>query len=348
MKKRTALRLGAVIIAVAAGAFALTGSAGAKFSPVDDQFISPVADQIAYMSTLDGEADIYTMAPTGMLNFNLTHDKTIGLRADVEPAWSPDGQYVAFQRNFAKTGVQSSEIFVVAADGTKLGPLMPPTKGVIDMHPTWSPDGQSIVFASDRDGNFELYMYSISSGDNVIQLTDTKPGVQNVEPTWSPNGEWIAFTRQGAAATVTPSSLYLLMVEKGAIYKLTPPAFMGRGDHDAAWSPDSTRIAFTSDRLGSSVISSNDLFVVNVDGSGLTRVTTLTGNEVHPTFSPYGDQLAFVGDQTGATELYSFVLPAPTSAVPPPVSKIQQLTFDGAYKSNPTWHGPGIGMPPTN
>lgn len=348
MKKRTAIRFGAVIIAVAAAAFALTGSAGAKFADTDYAGGTiPVADQIAYMSTLDGEADIYTITPTGFLNFNLTHDKTLGLRTDVEPAWSPDGQFVAFQRDFVKTDVRSSQIFLVAADGTKLGPLMPPTEGVVDRHPTWSPDGQSIVFASNRGGNFELYLYTINS-DQVIQLTYTKLGVDNLEPTWSPDGKWIAFTRQGAAATVTPSSLYILMVEKGIIYKLTPPTLMGRGDHDAAWAPDSTRIAFTSDRLGSSVIRSDDLFVVNVDGSGLTRLTTNAGNEYHPTFSPYGDELAFIGDLTGATEVYSFTLPAPTTAIPPPPSKIHQITFDGAYKSNPTWHGPGIGLPPTN
>jgi TolB protein len=334
MKKRTTVRLGVVIIAVVAAAFALTGSAGGN--------MSPVADRIAYMSTLDGEADIYTMTPTGLLNFNLTHDKTMGLRADVEPAWSPDGQFVAFQRNFLKTDVASSQIFLVAADGTKLGPLMPPMKGVVDMHPNWSPDGQSIVFASDRDGNFELYLFTLNSGQ-VIQLTDTKTGVENLEPQWSPNSEMIVFTRQRATVTVSPASLYILMVEKGTVYPLTKPVLMGRGDHDAAWSPDSTRVAFTSDRLGSSTIRSNDLYVVNVNGTGLTRVTTLARNEYHPAFSPYGDQLAFIGDQTGATEVYSFVLPVPNTAVPPPPGKFHQITFDGAYKSNPTWQG-HIGM----
>lgn len=335
MKKRTAIRLGAVIIAVVAAAFALTGSAGGK--------MSPVADQIAYMSTLDGEADIYTITPTGLVNFNLTHDKTLGLRADVEPAWSPDGQFVAFQRDFLKVDTPSSQIFLVASDGTKLDSLMPPMEGVVDMHPSWSPDGQSIVFASDRDGNFELFLYTINS-DQVIQLTETVEGVENLEPAWSPNGEMIVFTRQSEAATVSPSALYILVVEKGAAYRLTPPIVMGRGDRDATWSPDSKRIAFTSDRLGSSVIPSNDLFVVNVDGSDLTRVTKLVGNEYHPTFSPYGDQLAFIGDQTGATEVYSFTLPLPTMGVPPPPpDEIHQITFDGAYKSNPTWQG-RIGM----
>ena len=103
-----------MIIAVVAGAFALTGSAGSN--------ISPVADQIAYMSMLDGEADIYTMAPTGLLNFNLTHDKTTGMRADVEPAWSPDGQHRRIPAEFPEGDSWGSQLYLVATDGTKLGP----------------------------------------------------------------------------------------------------------------------------------------------------------------------------------------------------------------------------------
>ena len=86
---------------------------------------------------------------------------------------------------------------------------------------------------------------------------------------------------------------------------------------------------------------------MNVDGSGLTRVTTLASNESHPTFSPYGDQLAFISDQTGATEIYSFGCPCRTALSRRRSEKIHQLTFDGAYKSNPTWHGRiGMGLAP--
>jgi hypothetical protein len=83
MRTRTTLRLGAVIIAVAAGVFALTGSAGGSIAPI------PISDSIAFMSTVDGEADIYTMNPVSLAHDNLTHDDTVGLRADMEPAWSP-------------------------------------------------------------------------------------------------------------------------------------------------------------------------------------------------------------------------------------------------------------------
>jgi Tol biopolymer transport system component len=332
MRARTTLRSGVAIIAAAAAAFALTGSAGGS--------ISPRADRIAYMSTLDGEADIYSISPTGLASFNMTHDDTIGVREDIEPAWSPGGDVVAFQRDVFQKGIAvGSQLVLVNADGTKLGPLTPLMKGVVDSHPTWSPAGDSIVFSSDRDGNFDLYMTN-PAGFGLIQLTNSKLGSENLEPAWSPNGKWIVFTRQQATATPSPSSLMLLNVKKGTIYKLTPRVMMGLGDRDAVWSPDSKRIAFTSDRSGPSLARSTDLFIVNSDGSGLTRVTSLPSNEYHPTFSPYGDQLAFISDRKGVTEIYSIQLSVPNQDTT--TEKIQQITFDGAYKSNPTWHGFGL------
>jgi TolB protein len=332
MSTKTTLRIGAVIIAVAAGAFALTASAGGS--------ISPRADRIAFMSTFDGEADIYSISPTGLASFNITHGDTIGVREDIEPAWSPGGDIVAFQRDVFQKGIPvGSQLVLVNADGTKLGPLTPLMKGVVDSHPTWSPTGDAIVFSSDRDGNFDLYMTK-STGFGLIQLTNSKLGTENLEPAWSSNGKWIVFTRQQVTATPSPSSLMLLNVQKGTIYKLTARATIGRGDRGAAWSPDSKRIAFASDRFGPSVARSTDLCVINVNGSGLTRVTSLPSNEYHPTFSPYGDQLAFIGDRKGVTEIYSLRLPVPNQDAT--TERIQQITFDGAYKSNPTWHGFGL------
>jgi Tol biopolymer transport system component len=333
MKTRNTLRIGAVIIAVAAGAFALTASAGGS--------ISPKADQIAFMSTIDGEADIYSMTLTGLMNTNLTHDETIGMRTDVEPTWSPNGEYVAFQRNFIKAEMFGAQLYRVATNGKELGPITPALKGVVDTHPSWSPDGNSIVFSSDRDGNFELYLVR-ASGFGLTQLTHTKLGIENLEPAWSPNGEMIVFTQQKATLTPSPSTLVILSLKTGRLYKLTPPAMMGLGDHDAAWSPDSKRIAFSSDRMTSSVMRSRDLYIINVNGAGMTRVTTVASNEYHPTWSPYGNQLAFISDRTKQTEIYTLQLPA-TNTDYLTSTKWDQLTYDGAYKSNPTWHG-SIGM----
>jgi TolB protein len=57
----------------------------------------PVTGKIVYTSLKDGQADIYSMNANGKNVVNLTHDKTIGVRADVQPVWAPGGDFVAFE-----------------------------------------------------------------------------------------------------------------------------------------------------------------------------------------------------------------------------------------------------------
>ena len=60
---------------------------------------------------------------------------------------------------------------------------------------------------------------------------------------------------------------------------------------DPAWSPDATRIAFTSGRTGSS-----DVFVMNADGTDSKRLTSTKQNDTHPTWSEDGESIAFARD----------------------------------------------------
>lgn len=57
---------------------------------------------------------------------------------------------------------------------------------------------------------------------------------------------------------------------------------------DPAWSPDGTRIAFSSRRSGS-----NDLYVMNADGTGTRQLTSTKADDLHPTWSPDGKRIAF-------------------------------------------------------
>jgi TolB protein len=336
MSLKHSLRLGVVVIAGAAAAFALSAAAGAQ---VVTGTAGPKATHIAYMSKVDGEADIYSMTTEGFAVTNLTHDKAVGLRADSEPAWSPDGHWVAFQRT--NTKAPGTRLFLVRSDGSGLHALAPSSSlTASDMHPNWSPDGTSIVFSSDRTGHFELYRVDVATGPvtrwtgaKATQLTFTKPGVDNLEPAWAPDGKSIAFVRHewsafGAIPSFPTDSIYVLVLNSSIrypTYRVTNPG-PGGSDCQPSWSGDSNRLAFESNRAGT-----EDVYVVNRKGDGLQRITPLKSNEFHPSWASLGSQLVLVSDRTGATEIYTLTVPVLSSTAP----AMKQLTFDKAPKANP-------------
>lgn len=71
-------------------------------------------------------------------------------------------------------------------------------------------------------------------------------------------------------------------------------------DGSPAWSPDSRRIAFYSERDGNA-----EIYVMNVDGSDQTRLTTTKADEGYPSWSPDGREIAFDTDRDGDFEIYA-------------------------------------------
>ncbi|NIV59296.1 MAG: hypothetical protein GWN48_28980, partial [Actinobacteria bacterium] len=82
----------------------------------------------------------------------------------------------------------------------------------------------------------------------------------------------------------------------GAQTRLT---FDAGSDTGPVWSPDGTRIAFTSFRDGD-----GEIYVMNADGTGLTRLTNDPATDQDPVWSPDGSQIAFVSDRDGNDEIY--------------------------------------------
>jgi Tol biopolymer transport system component len=117
--------------------------------------------------------------------------------------------------------------------------------------PTWSPDGSSIAFASDRDGDFDIYVRRVEGGQEV-NVTDD-PG-QDFQPAFSPDGESIAFvsTRSSRSGMIKIGATFGLEFRTFGGDLWTVPALGGQArrlaeDANApAWNPDGRHIAYIS------------------------------------------------------------------------------------------------------
>jgi len=166
---------------------------------------------------------------------------------DWNPAWSPDGTKLAFDRR-GDPQVQG-DIYVIAPDGSGLKRL---TSGTFnDIEPAWSPDGSRIVFQ--RDGS--IHFVNVADGSGLRALTG--PGC-DFYPTWSPDGTRIAF----ASCRSGTNAIYVMNADGSGVRQLTSDP---GSNYFPRWSPDGTKIAFEHGPCCG-------VYVINPDGTGLTQL----------------------------------------------------------------------------
>lgn len=212
-----------------------------------------------------------------------------------DAVYSPDGERIAFTGRISESRMEGDtlqtdeyeELFVAPSRGGTADRLTEQHAGTVE-DATWSADGSQIAFASDADGDFDIYVIA-ADGGTPGGLTRNQAADRY--PAWSPDGAWIAF----ASDRNTPGELeiFRLDVETSTVKQLTENV---NSSYSPAWSPDSQSLAFLSDRRGNT-----DLYVMTADGAGeRALIVRDTDNEERdPAWSPDGEWIAFSSNRAG-------------------------------------------------
>lgn len=183
-------------------------------------------------------------------------------------------------------------IYIMSADGSHV-------RQVTDygLWPAWSPDGTRIAFGRWGPTWCDLFvMFADGSADTAVVSYWDDDEYQYTHPAWSADGRELIYQDDDGGwkeLDPSPDGNKLAYSEYGDIYvnvadnsvNLTnDPA----DDREPAWSPDSTKIAFASNRGGN-----YDIYLINADGSGLKRLMDNQADDREPVWSPDGTQLAF-------------------------------------------------------
>ena len=231
-------------------------------------------------------------------------------RQSLSPSVSPDGQLVAFLSERGESGVN---LFLAdARTGQVLRTLV---STAVDPHfdalrfvesqGDWSPDGSRFVFTMSSEGDDELAIVNVATGDVAVRGHFGEIAIAH--PAWSPDGRSIVFSGLNKGS----SDLYQWEYHTGDLDKLTDDPFSAL---QPTWSPDGATIAFVTDRgpvtdferleYGEPHIAFLD--VASGDISALDVFEN--AKHINPRYAPDGRSLYFISDQDGFSDIYQYTL----------------------------------------
>lgn len=201
----------------------------------------------------------------------------VGARGGYLATWSPDGLKLAYL-NAGNGG--RNDLYVINADGTNQKRLTdtPEEEGI----PAWSPRGDTIAISIPIDGDAEIFLLDVETGEVISQLTDNE-GVDDYMPAWSPDGSHIVYVSRDE--TEGSDEIHIMTADGETDTQITDNAVE---DYYPAWAPDGDTIVFVSARVGEQT-----LFIMDIDGSNQRQLTDGTDRDSRPAWSPDGSIIAY-------------------------------------------------------
>ena len=163
-------------------------------------------------------------------------------------------------------------------------------------YPAWSPDGMRIAMRIDFGTGSGIAIMDLTtsggtiSGNQPTAITD----VFSDAPDWSPDGSQLVFMSSGDFGW----DLNRYSVSTSGFFQIPG---ISRWVRDPKWSPDGQKILFSSDVNNNG---NSDIYIVNVDGSGLIQLTSNPFYEGSPAWSPDGQRIVFTADADENKDLF--------------------------------------------
>jgi Tol biopolymer transport system component/predicted Ser/Thr protein kinase len=242
----------------------------------------------------------------------------------VEPSWSPGGGRIAYW-GLPKDGVQR-DIWTIGVDGGE--PVRVTNDAAIDWTPAWSPDGRFLYFSSNRSGGFSLWRVAIDEATGFVSgppsaVLIPRPGIGRINV--GADGTSIALV-----SSVFESHIGALAFDaaQGTVGARRVVASSSAEARLPAVSRDGQRFAFYQTASNGQ----EDLWVGNVDGTGLRQLTDDLAHDRGPRWSADGQTLLFMSDRSGTYQSWRIRVDG---------SGLTQVTADPRIVAQPVWSPDG-------
>ncbi len=202
------------------------------------------------------------------------------------PTWAPDGRTLAF----AKVGGGLADVWIAAVESGAARRLTD-APGV-EAPLAWHPSGDRLEYlASGQGGTVRTEVLNMTTLASSPAFAETRPALGY----WSPDGSMIAYQLVAGSGVFT---LWLVDSTGGNARQLTTEGFE-EFDEVSPWSPNGTRLLYTSRRTGT-----RDIWVMPVSGGEPLQLTHDVRDDYAPAWSPDGQWVAFLSDRGRQTDVW--------------------------------------------